>query len=269
MKMKITLITLLSILLVLPGCDMLDSHPYDVSVSGKRHLTDSNVAEIEARTYGKREIRFVMISDTQRGYDETNDAVRSINSMPDVDFVVHGGDLTEFGSTREFEWKRDILNKLDVPYVCVIGNHDCLATGPQVYRSMFGEFNYSFVAGDVLFVCLNTNAMEFDYSVDVPDFSFIRRQLSGIPDRVRKTVILMHAPPRSDQFHDNVAEEFHSLVARFPDVQFCLYGHCHEIAVDDMFGDGIIYYQCANIKKRSYLTFTINEDSYEYRVVRF
>ncbi len=37
----------------------------------------------------------------------------------------------------------------------------------------------------------------------------------------------------------------------------------------DMFDDGIIYYECADIKKRSFLLFTISEEGYDYEVVEF
>lgn len=79
----------------------------------------------------------------------------------------------------------------------------------------------------------------------------------------------MHAGPFSEQFNNNIAEELHRLLCRFPGVQFFLYGHGHHVTVDDFFDDGIIYYQCAGIKKRSYLVFTITDNGYEYEVVRF
>lgn len=258
-----------TLFLTAAGCGMLDSHPYDVNISGAKHLTEKNVALIEAATLNRETIKFAMISDTQKGYDETADVVRAINARGDIDFVVHGGDLTEFGSTREFKWQRDILEQFTMPYVCVIGNHDCLATGVDAYRSMFGDLNFSFTAGNVMFLCLNTNALEFDHSVAVPDVQFIKEKLKSLSPAVRKTVVLMHAGPFSEQFNNNIAEELHRLLCRFPGVQFFLYGHGHHVTVDDFFDDGIIYYQCAAIKKRSYLVFTITDNGYEYEVVRF
>ena len=252
------------------GCEMLESHPYDVNISGEKHLTDKNRALIEEATRGRKEFSFAMISDTQRGYDETADAVEAINSRPEIEFVLHGGDMTEYGSVRELEWTRDILARLRVPYVSVIGNHDCLGTGLEAYEALYGSLNYSFVAGDVKFLCLNTNALEFDYSVAVPDFRFIKNELAAITPEVKRTVALMHAGPMSDQFGGNTAEEFHALLCSFPDLQFCLYGHGHHVEASDLFHDGIMYYECANIRKRSFLVFTIREEGgYDYEVVEF
>lgn len=174
-----------------------------------------------------------------------------------------------YGATREFEWQRDILADLKIPYISVIGNHDCIATGIDAYKTIFGRLNYSFLAGDVLFLCLNTNALEFDYSTAVPDFGFLRQELADINPNIRRTIVLMHAGPFSEQFNNNVADDFHRLLKSFPSLQFCLYGHGHNLAASDLFTDGVMYYECANIKKRSFLLFTIKEEGYDYEVVEF
>lgn len=256
--------------ILLTGCDMLEAHPYDVHIDGEKNITEKNISLIEAKTKGKEVIRFAMISDTQRFYDETDEVVRTLNQRDDIDFVLHGGDLTEYGATKEFIWQRNILNKLKVPYLCVIGNHDCLATGIECYEAIFGNLNFSFKAGNVKFLCLNTNAIEFDYNNSVPDMSFLKNELANLEHDINKTVVLMHSGPFSDQFNNNIAEEFHNLLTKFPNIQFCLYGHGHSISVDDFFDDGIIYYECPTIKKKCYLLMTINEDgSYNYEAVEF
>ena len=57
------------------------------------------------------------------------------------------------GETKEFLWARDFLNKLRVPYVCLLGNHDCLGTGFDVYQKVFGSDNFALrLAMCVLFV---------------------------------------------------------------------------------------------------------------------
>lgn len=251
--LKIKLAIILSAALLSQGCDMLESHPYDVNVRGDKNLTDKNISRIESSLAGKDSFIFAMISDTQRGYDETADAVKVINAHGGIDFVVHGGDFTEYGATREFEWQRDILNRLEIPYVSVIGNHDCVATGIDAYKTIFGALNYTFTADDVRFLCLNTNALEFDYSTAVPDFSFLRQELNTISPDIKRTIVMMHAGPFSEQFNNNVANDFHQLLKSFPSLQFCLYGHGHNLAASDLFNDGVMYYECASIKKRSFL----------------
>ena len=149
-----------------------------------------------------------MMGDSQRWYDETEDFVKSLNKRNDIDFVIHGGDMSDFGATKEFMWMRDIMNSLKVPYVAILGNHDCLGNGEDIYEEIFGEENFSFMAGKTKFVCLNTNALEYDYSHPVPDFTFINNELKNKSPNQEKTVIAMHVRPLGVQFNNNSAQLF-------------------------------------------------------------
>ena len=185
-----------------------------------------------------------MISDTQRWYDETEKAVEALNARDDIDFVLHGGDLSDFGLKKEFMWQRDILNRLRVPYVCLLGNHDCQGTGEAVFEKIFGPSDFAFTAADVRFVCLNTNAMEYDY-------------------------FAMHVRPYDFQFNNNVAKVFEHYVVRFPQPLCCIFGHEHRWIEEDIFGDGMMYYGCPNIEKRTYILYTLTPDGYSYEKVDF
>lgn len=252
------------------ACELIDYHPYDTRVDGKSHINAQNIERIEATTAGKKTIRFVLISDTQRWYDETKAAVKSINARDDIDFVLHCGDLTDFGVTREFEVQRDILEGLRIPYVALLGNHDCLGTGADVYRHMFGNPDFTFNAGDVHFLCINSNAFEYDYSVDIPNFSFIRNDIETFPSNMRRTVVAMHAQPTSEQFNNNVSELFEYEIRKYPGLAFCMCGHGHHTQVNEWFDDGVLYYECAAAKHREYIIFTLDEEGgYSYETVDY
>lgn len=254
---------------ILTGCDMIEFHPYDLDIDGETGINAKNIKRIESALQGKDAFSFVFISDTQRWYDETEDAVYAINQMENVDFVIHTGDLSDFGLKLEFELQRDILNKLDVPYVCLLGNHDCLATGQDVFRIIFGDENFSFHAGNTHFVCLNTNALEFDYSEAVPDFAYIENDLSNLPAGIARTIVAMHAAPYTEQFNNNIARVFQHYIDEYPSLQFCLAGHTHSLAVEDIFEDGIFYYTAPCIKKSTLLHFTFTPDSYTYETIPY
>ena len=262
--MKYTRIILsAAVLLILQACNVIEYHPYDTRIEGETGLTDKNIRLIEEKTRGKQAFRFAMISDTQRRYDETEELVAAINARDDIEFVLHGGDLADFGETKEFLWARDYLNRLRVPYVCLIGNHDCLGTGEDVYRKVFGPDNFAFTAGNVRFVCLNTNALEYDYSYPVPNFDFMETEIVQFPANAKKTVIAMHVPPGDDVFNNNVSKSFQHYITSFPNVQFCLYGHVHSWQENEFFDDGVMYYACTGAVNKGYYVITIKEDGYE------
>lgn len=269
MKKKVVIV-ILFIFFSLQACDMIEYHPYDGRIDGERNINKKNIARIEETCKNKKKIHFALVSDTQRWYDETEDFVKDINKRVNIDFVIHAGDIADFGLTKEFIWMRDILNKLKIPYVVLLGNHDCLANGVEIYRTIFGNENFSFLAGNTKFVCLNTNALEFDYSLPVPDFLFIENQLKEEIDEYEKTVVAMHVRPFDGQFNNNVVNVFQRYIKEFKNLQFCLNGHDHHLKIDDLFNDEVVYYGAPSIGKRSYILFTINEDeTYDYEIVEF
>jgi Icc-related predicted phosphoesterase len=266
MKRKILLLLMAT---AVQSCDWFEYHAYDGRVKGGTGINARNITRVENACRGKTTVRLVVTGDTQRWYDETADLVKALNRRDDIDFVIHGGDIADFGLTKEFTWMRDIMDGLKVPYVVLLGNHDCLANGIEVYREVFGEENFSFLAGNTKFICLNTNALEFDYSRPVPDLQFIDDQLNERREGHERTVVAMHAPPYSEQFNNNVSTVFQREIKRFPALQFCLNAHEHQISAEDRFGDGVIYYGSPNIAKRKYLLFTLTPEGYDYEVVSF
>lgn len=262
------IIALLSCLL--SACDLIDYHPYDGKIDSdiETDINKTSIERIEALCQQKDTFRFILTGDTQRSYDETEAFVNHINGQDSVDFIIHGGDFSEFGMKKEFEWAVKILSRLEIPYIGLIGNHDVIGNGNRIYEKIFGNENFSFIANDVKFVCLNTNAIEYDYSHPVPDFSFIKSEFADSASH-KRTIVVMHAPPGNEQFDNNVKDVFQLYIRQFPSLQCCLHAHTHRTSVQDLFGDGIMYYGCSNIAKRNYLLFTVTPDNYTYEVVDF
>lgn len=257
-------------ILCIQACDMIEYHPYDGRIEGETGINAKNIKLIEESCKDKETIRFAFMGDSQRWYDDTRDFVNTINNRNDIDFVIHGGDISDFGLTKEFMWMRDIMNKLAVPYVVLLGNHDCLANGESVHQEIFGDENFSFLAGNTKFICLNTNALEFDYSHPVPDFAFIENEYKDEREEWERTVFAMHVRPFNEQFNNNIANVFQRSLNLFRNLQFCLNAHDHHLAIDDLFDDGVMYYGTPNIAKRMYFLFTLKPDNnYDYEVLEF
>lgn len=258
---------LLPALLLLASCDLIDVHPYDGNIDGDTGINARNIARIEETLKDRTQIRFAFISDTQRWYDETEDEVASINARGDIDFVIHGGDLTDFAVTKEFEWQQKILNKLTMPYVVLLGNHDCIGSGKEVYRCMFGNENFSFLAGPTRFICLDTNALEYDFSNPVPDLGFIESFRGDTS--CKNTIVVMHVGPFNDEFNNNVAKAFEYEILMLKNPLCCLYGHSHATEAHDLYGDGLMYYQITCASDRQYYVFTVDENGYTYETINY
>ena len=263
-------LTLLTCWWLLTACsDMFDTHPYDVHFKGATGINERNLTEIERRCADKDTLRVAFISDTHGWYTDTKDEVAALNQRNDIDFVVHCGDLTDTGTSKEFEWTRDILGQLLAPYVALIGNHDFLGTGNQAYSVMFGHMDFAFIVSRVKFVCLNTNATEYDYMAAVPNFDFMEEEFTRDSTAFDRTVLVMHAPPYSDQFNNNVCEAFRRYLDFFPGLMCCIYGHNHNDKVADIYGDGLMFYGIDCAEHRNYRIMTITPDGYEMEQIYY
>lgn len=266
---------------------MVENQPYAARITGKTDLNTIYTRELSAAGL-KPPFSFAFITDTQGSLDEMRQAIGIIRSRKDIDFIVHGGDLTDFGIVKEFIWARDIMEEAGIPYITVIGNHDCLGNGNDTFDYIFGPENFSFNIGPVHFLCLNTIALEYDYSRPVPDLDFIERDILSVaetntqhPDSITHSIVVMHSRPYDEQFNNNVAKPFNYYISQLPgmdigksgsdtcDKGFCINGHNHAIAVSDIFDNGILYYQCADMGKRTFFIFTVTDDGYDYETVVF
>lgn len=266
--MKKVAVLFLSVL-VASCSDAFDIHPYDVDLHGQKGINAHQTAIIESRFAHKDTLRIAFISDTHGWYTDMTDEVNALNARQDIDFVVHCGDLTDTGTTKEFEWSRDILGMLHMPYVALIGNHDFLGTGNQAYGVLYGQMDFSFIASRIKFVCLNTNSTEYDYMAAVPNFDFMEQEVMTGSESFDRTVVVMHAPPYSDQFNNNVCKAFRRYLDLFPGLMCCIYGHNHNDVVEDIYGDGLLFYGIDCAEHRNFRVMTITPVGYEMEQVRY
>ena len=266
---KNTLLTVAVAFLLASCSDWFDTHPYAVHLHGETGINARRLATIVSSLPPKDTLRIAFISDTHGWYTDTKDEVAALNRRTDIDFVIHCGDLTDAGTDKEYLWARDILNRLEHPYVALIGNHDFLGTGERAYSVMYGEMNFSFIVSRVKFVCLNTNATEYDYMAAVPDFNFIEEAIVQDSADFDRTVVVMHAPPYSDQFNNNVCKPFRRYLDYLPGLLCCVYGHNHRDAVSDIYGDGLLFYGVDCAAHRNYRIMTLTPDGYDMEQVYF
>ena len=137
--------------LILCSCEQVfEYHPYELRLDEKyKHINEKNIERLRISDRNRDTVRFIAMGDTQRWYDETEDFVNAVNRRDDIDFVIHGGDISDFGLKKEYCWIHDIMSRLKVPYMAVIGNHDNLGSGREVYEAMYGALNFAFVYGGI------------------------------------------------------------------------------------------------------------------------
>jgi 3',5'-cyclic-AMP phosphodiesterase len=210
------------------GCDNFEYSPNQVfDRDTPRDLNAINLENLYQRNVDDT-LTIAFVGDSQRFYDEVDDFVDKVNTDTTVDFVFLAGDITDFGLLNEFEWVHRSFSKLRVPYLGVIGNHDVIANGEDVFLRMFGPMNYSFVYDSIKFIVHNTNSREY-LSKSVPDIEWLTDELQAETNgSVKYYVAVSHVPPTDADFNRDLVEPYSNLFASTPGFLVSLHGHIHE-----------------------------------------
>lgn len=259
----------LGLVLLLASCDdLFQYNPNEETLLDRdKDLTAKNIEKI-SRIPVSDTTRFILMGDSQRWYDECEEFVRSANQQKGISFVLHAGDISDFGLTQEFKWVNEIMTRLKYPYVTVIGNHDIVANGSDTYRAMFGPLNYTFGFGRDKFIFINTNSREYAFDGSVPDIAWLKAQLADNPDK-KNTIVVAHVPPFDADFDKNLEKPYTQALADDPTVKFSLYGHQHRFYEGQFYDDGVNYHLTTSMGARGYLVISTWEGGYNVKRVEF
>jgi calcineurin-like phosphoesterase family protein len=153
---------------------------------------------------------FVVAGDSGAWPDPTADGIYSqlLRQVAELDpapvFFANLGDFAGPGTPDRHQHYQRLVEGLQVPNICVVGNHDLDdAVGPDAWAQVHGPMNFDFAYGNTHFVVLQGapgEVGEVDIRVDVPvegpreeALGFLERSLEGAqaPNRV----VLTHMPP--------------------------------------------------------------------------
>ena len=83
--------------------------------------------------------------------------VKDINTIDNLDFVLIGGDITDFGTDEELAAVKSMLDSLRYVYYVVAGNHDAKwsESGCNTFKKVFGYDHFDFSSGGWRFIGCN------------------------------------------------------------------------------------------------------------------
>lgn len=248
---------LAALLFFFAGCDQFDYNTYqtDVYDAHVELKTNYNIEQLMSLPC-KDTLKLVFTGDTQRFYDDLEDLVEQVNAIPDLDAMFIAGDITDFGVGREFKWINKELMKLNVPFLTVIGNHDCIANAKEIYREIFGPLDYSFTWNDVRFVMHNTNSREFAFNGTVPDLNWMQQQVNDTAN-FKGCIFVSHVPPDNVDFDKALEIPYSSLIKNTGKTIFSSNGHNHNHRIGELYNDGVIYINTSSPSNRFYALVTV------------
>jgi serine/threonine-protein phosphatase CPPED1 len=154
--------------------------------------------------------RFIQMCDTQLGFggyeedcERFRQAVRQINAMDDIDFVVICGDLVNTADEQSYRDFLSIRGGFRVPCHCASGNHDVgnvpTAESLALYRQRIGDDYYSFEHKGAVFVIVNTQLWKSPVAGETErQDAWLRGTLAAARDRRRPVFIVGHYPLFTD-----------------------------------------------------------------------
>ncbi len=250
----------LVLLLAFASCnDVFEFEPWDAEIPGdKRDLNARNIQTI--RQALDSSYSFAITGDPHFYYDELQDVLDDIRSRGNASFIVVNGDLTDQGLTQEFNWYSDVMIDNEMPFISVVGNHDHLANGRQIYETMFGERNLVYVLGGTRFVQFDNVEFESEFSVD---YDWLDNVLATPFDG--QTIVLMHIQPTDVQLDGAPLARLNTIMNdRKPDVVFM--GHLHSFGTD-RFPGGTVWATAPWPRRLEYLEVTVTPDTVIHELI--
>jgi hypothetical protein len=248
----------------LAGCLEYSPHALPVADS-ERDLNARAIDRILAQPPAP--LRFAVVGDTQRSFDEALDAVASLNRRDDVQFVVQVGDFTNVGLLPEFRLMNDLFAGLRVPYLVVIGNHDHFSNGEGVYREMFGPTDFAFTRGGVRLVFFCSNSLSHGLDGTVPDVAGVADLLAPGPDHDR-ALAFAHVNSANGRFFDRTLAPALEETLAASGVLVAFHGHEHRFLDFDRLG--VRYLVADSVDGRSYLVASERPDGgFDVELVAF
>ena len=253
------------IFILLTACNgPFEFSPYVANVKDEhKNTTRKSLQLINEIQLSSDTFSFAVIADNHYHFDNLGMVVDDINRKEEVLFVIICGDLTDKALLKEYELFYAVIEKLNKPWLTVIGNHDYLSNGEFVYKQMFGDCNYTFEFHQCKFILFDNVVWESDNN---PDFKWLSGQLSD-NERFNQVFVISHFPPFGDQIIGNFEKTFTTLLSENK-VTLSIHGHVHYFSLDEHYDDGVHYLTLPWLNEPAYGIVTVHNRDFEVILIK-
>jgi len=230
---------------------------YEITVSDdEKDINQKNLQRVFQTVESKDTLTIIFTGDSQRFYDETTAFKDAVNQEKDIDFVIFAGDLTDFGIIQEYQAMHNIFKELNIPYLCVVGNHDFNYNGGEIFLQMYGPYDFAFTLHDFRFVFLNSNGREFGWNGEVPNIPWLTEQLADTSNYFG-AIVVNHVAPGHVDFDSALEESYVEALHQAGKTMMQLNGHNHDFAESYPYYGDIHYINSYSTQKRKYIKLKI------------
>lgn len=219
-----------------------------------RNMTLNVVQISDAHVADREDTSYKMLSSSK---DLLEDAIKTTNSIPGVDFVMFTGDMVDIPTLENYKNFFTLLSELNYPSLNTFGNHDsaiCLADSDECSPGlkidevldfvkkcnrnyMFDDTYYAFTPKtDYRIVVLDAvirNEVTSNGYLSEEQLAFLDNELKNNQDKV--VVIFQHHPPlepfKSEDHSIKNADKYLEIIRKYKNPIFILSGHYHATRV--------------------------------------
>lgn len=126
------------------------------------------------------------------------DAINTLYSRSGVSFVYVPGDIADHGSDAEYRVVRSHLDRLQLPWCGIVGDHDVHEKSFENFRTFIAkDLTSSFTVGRYRFLRLNAFALPRPdaFTVDEAQLRWIEEELRDAQKQDQRCVLLLHCYP--------------------------------------------------------------------------
>jgi 3',5'-cyclic-AMP phosphodiesterase len=247
--------------LLLAGC--LKSTPFK-SDPDVVDLTEQQLQKLRELGEPPKSWTFVAFGDTHDEYDDLERSVEIINRSG-ARFALIAGDLTDRGTLQEFEWSGELYRDLEIPFLTVIGNHDEISDGREIYEKMYGPLNYSFRHGPLKFVMFDSNDLE---NPAAPDRAWLTEQVENPGDAWGVVLVTHQSLLDTDAVEGGTSHLFYDELLASENVVLAVHGHLDQQRLRQAHGVPVL--QCGTFQTTRLHTFIdFDGESFSFRSCRF
>ena len=246
--------------LLATGCDFeYNANQVDTDV---KNLNANNISQIKNMSLSYP-ITIALISDTHNFYSQLRDTIDKIKSdTSPYDFLIHGGDITNAGLQKEFDYYHSLRNKLPIPAVHAIGNHDAITNGITIFRNIYGDFDFTFQIAQTHFIFFNNNNLEFG---DKPiNLDWLEARLSEAKaivdaDGIGQIIVVNHITYNdTTRYTSTQIQRYIQLITDY-NATLSMNGHINNHSVHS--NNGIEYLTIGSVEHDSFIKLTLNSPS--------
>lgn len=183
--------------------------------------------------FASEPFRFALFSDLHittvnpQPTEDLQNAVNDVNSLKSIDFVLVSGDISNLGDTVSLKIAKQTLQKLNMPYYIIPGNHDVRWSEPQAinFKRVFKDNKFTFTHKGFQFIGFTTAPLtkSNNGSIQKQDINWMKTVLKKTGKQM-PIFVVTHYPLQTGDV-DNWFEM--TDVLRKYNIQAVLGGHYH------------------------------------------